>query len=110
MTRKRNNPDLDQSPPREMESNIIERLLDEDTQHRVDVLGYKMAERVVERSKDPVLEMLWSNLKNPLADFLNRTFGPEPALVQQPLATRKRSHKRRANRAGRARPKRGMQS
>ena len=88
--------------PREPEPNVLEQTPPEDAQHRVDVLAYQMLKRVKDRSSNPVLDMLWSNLKNPLADYLNQTLGPEPAQVKRIPRTRSK-HNTRRRRSSRSR-------
>lgn len=50
----------------------------EDTANRLDVLLYRMAERVVSRSPNPVIRGAWSRFQNPLAEFLENNLGPIP--------------------------------
>ena len=79
--------------PKAPEKNILEDV--ENPQHRVDVMGYRLVEKLAGASTDPVVGILWSNLKNPLADFLNQTFGPEPARVKPKATKAPRKRKRR---------------
>lgn len=72
---------------REPEVNILETV--QDPRHRIDVMAYRVAERLCQR--DPVLDALFTNIKNPLAEFLNRQLGPEPATVKP---ARKRAKRR----------------
>ena len=75
---------------REPQLNVLEDV--EDPTHRLDVAAYKVAEEFSRR--DPVLAAIFSNIKAPLADFLNQHLGPEPAATSRPRRSNKSRRKR----------------
>lgn len=77
---------------RDTQPNILEDV--EDPKHRLDVAAYKVVEEFSKR--DPVLAAVFSNVKAPLADFLNEFLGPEP-----PAQERSRPRKRNTARSKR---------
>ena len=73
------------TPIREPHVNVLETV--EDPKHRLDLAAYKAVELL--SKKDPVLEALFSNVKGPLADFLNEHLGPEPSREAKPRRRRR---------------------
>lgn len=84
------------------ERNILEQV--EDTTNRLDVLLYRVAERFVEQSPNPMSRAGWNRFKNPLAEFLSDNLGPiapreeqkdQPVRRKQAPVRRKRARARR---------------
>ena len=79
------------TPIREPQLNVLEVV--EDPRHRLDLAAYKVVEEISKR--DPVLGAIFSNVKGPLADFLNEKLGPEPTKVTSIKPRRKARRRRR---------------
>lgn len=50
----------------------------EDMENRLDVLAYRVIERAIGQSENPMLRGAFSRFRNPLAEFLAGNLGPIP--------------------------------
>ena len=79
------------TPIREPQPNVLEAV--EDPKHRLDVATYRFLGELA--SRDPVLDAIYSNVKGPLAEFLNKKLGPEnytPVKIKQKQRRRSRKN------------------
>lgn len=56
--------------------NVLEEV--ENAENRLDVLAYRVIERAIGQSDNPMLRGAFSRFRNPLAEFLAENLGPIP--------------------------------